>query len=161
MSGSVDDMRREVEEEARRAFKPRIYTASRALPLRAQMWRDFRASGFNISASWIDEAGVGETADYAELWYRIHHEIYTSHKLVLYARTEDFPLKGALVEVGMAIGLGKPVVVCLPGVELAGDTFRPLGSWIKHRSVKRIDDVTVALQYDAYKDSPPQLRTCQ
>lgn len=54
---------------------PCIYVASRAsIPARSQMWRDFRASGHRISA------------------------------VILYAETGDFPLKGALIECGIALG---------------------------------------------------------
>lgn len=65
-----------------------IYVASRVH--RAPMWQKLRTGGFSITSTWIDEAGEGETEDFGELWERI------SDKLVLYAETDDFPLKGAL-----------------------------------------------------------------
>ena len=53
-----------------------IYIASRAsIPERSAMWRQFRDSGIDITSSWIDEAGAGETADFGELWARIMNEI--------------------------------------------------------------------------------------
>lgn len=118
----------------------KFYVASRAsLPERSSMWRDLRSSGWLITSSWIDEAGEGETDDFAQLWMRISNEIWMADALVLYAEGGDFPLKGALVEVGIALALNKTIYVCLPGVELQGRTARPIGSWIFHPSVKRIE----------------------
>lgn len=120
----------------------RFYVASRAsVPERSAMWRSLRASGWQITSTWIDEAGEGETEDFGELWQRIMREIAAADALILYAEKDDFPLKGALVEVGIALGMKKPVFVCLPGVELQGRTFRPIGSWITHSLVKQVASV--------------------
>lgn len=126
-----------------------IYVASRAsIPERSAMWRRLRDDyGWQITSTWIDEAGEGETADFTELWDRIMVEIGAARKLVFYAEPGDFPLKGAILEAGIALGMGKPVVVCLPGVELEGRTFRPLGSWIRHRSVIRRDVLRDAMYH--------------
>lgn len=132
----------------RKLTKARIYIASRAsVHARSAMWRQLRGEGHKITSSWIDEAGEGETASYEELWGRIHAEISNSDFLLLYAETDDFPLKGVLIEAGMAIGMGKPVVVCLPNVSLEGRTMRPIGSWIAHRCVTRIDGLNDALAF--------------
>lgn len=114
-----------------------VYVASRASnPERPAMWRELRAQGRPIISTWIDEAGPGETADMGELWARIEREVRGSCGVVLYARGEDFPLKGALVEVGMAIGAGLPVAVVLPdGVE-DWHSCRPVGSWVRHPLVQ-------------------------
>lgn len=120
----------------------KLYVASRAsIPERSEMWRAFRKDGNQITSSWIDEAGEGETADFNELWRRITAEIEEAHKLILYAEPNDFPLKGALIEAGIAIGMGKQVIVCLPNVKLEGRTCRPIGSWIEHPLVMRDDDI--------------------
>lgn len=123
-----------------------IYVASRAsLPERSAMWRRHRECGALINSTWIDEAGEGETGDFSELWIRITAEISRSEMLVLYAEPDDFPLKGALIEVGIALGHGIPVRVVLPGVILDGRTSRPVGSWIQHPLVSRFDTVVAAL----------------
>lgn len=123
-----------------------IYIASRAsIPERAARWRDYRARGVLITSSWIDEDGAGQTADFTVLWMRIEMEIANSHRLVLYAEADDFPLKGALIEAGIALGMGKEVTICLPGVELSDRTFRPIGSWIAHPLVVREDNIDRAL----------------
>lgn len=131
-------------------FKLKVYAASRAsIPERVAMWQRFREIGrksgqFEIISSWIDEAGPDETADFRDLWKRIVAEIEACDRLVLYAKTEDFPLKGALIEAGIAFGLGKPVYVCLPGVVIEKRSCRPIGSWIAHPNVK-LSDITEAL----------------
>jgi nucleoside 2-deoxyribosyltransferase len=125
-----------------------IYVASRAsIPSRSAFWRSLRADGWKIVSSWIDEAGEGQTADFSELWDRVHREIASADKLILYAEPTDFPLKGALIEAGIALGLGKPVIACLPGVQVDPRTSRPVGSWLSHRNVTRIDDVMVAMAF--------------
>jgi hypothetical protein len=124
-----------------------IYVASRAsIPERSAMWRRYRDAGAEITSSWIDEAGEGETADFSDLWARIESEIERSRMLILYAESGDFPLKGALVEVGMALGMGKQVIACLPGVNLEPRSLRPAGSWMAHPLVIRIDDIEKALR---------------
>lgn len=116
---------------------PVLYVASRAsVPERSAMWRALRdGKGWRIIASWIDEAGEGETADLGELWVRIEGEIRRCDGLILYAEPGDFPLKGALVEAGIAIGAGKPVAVVLSDPSILEPLSRsPLGSWAKHPS---------------------------
>lgn len=123
-----------------------IYVASRAsIPERSAMWRQLRDDGAPIISSWIDEAGDGETGDFTHLWSRIHGEIAASDYLILYAEPGDFPLKGALIEAGMALGLGKPVRCVLPGVFVEGRTLKPVGSWMRHRLVTRHDSVADAM----------------
>lgn len=123
-----------------------VYVASRAsIPARAEMWRRIRAEGFPITSSWIDEDGEGQTDDFGELWVRIYHEIECSETLILYAEPTDFPLKGALIEAGIALGMRKPIIVCLPNVALEGRTHRPIGSWIQHPAVTRLDMLEEAL----------------
>lgn len=117
-----------------------VYVASRAsIPARSAMWREYRDRwGANIISSWIDEAGEGETGDFADLWTRIHGEILRCERFVLYAEQGDFPLKGALVEAGIALAARKPIWV-MGNLTLEGRTDRPLGSWIRHPLVERIN----------------------
>lgn len=145
----AEDCTHVCDEEGETGLMPRkIYVASRAsIPERGQMWRDIRDQSIaTITSTWIDEDGEGQTADMSELWWRISEEIAQSDKLVLYAENDDFPLKGALIEAGIALGMGKPVVVCLPGVPVFEPSMRPIGSWIKHPLVSRIDEVLRAIQ---------------
>lgn len=146
MRDEITALRERAERAERDAGGTGIYVASRAsIPERSAMWRAYRADGVPIVSTWIDEAGEGETACYVDLWDRITSEISGSAALILYAEPNDFPLKGALIEVGIAIGMCKPIIACLPRVQLTGDTLRPVGSWIKHRLVARNDSITDAI----------------
>lgn len=116
-----------------------IYVASRVL--HGGIWRDYRANGHPIISTWIDEAGEGQTADMGELWTRIVDEIRRSTCLVLVVHgIGDLPLKGALVEAGIALALGKPVHVCVYRIDLEPRSFRPIGSWVNHPNVRVYED---------------------
>lgn len=104
-----------------------IYTASRVR--HASLWHGYRAEGFSISATWIDEAGPGETADMGELWERCVSEARTAAAVVLYRENGEM-LKGALVEVGAALGAGVPVFA------VGCDDLKEY-SWLHHRLVTR------------------------
>lgn len=71
--------------------------------------KTFRLDGFPVHSTWIDEAGQGETLDWADLWRRCVSEAATATALVVYAESTDV-LKGALVEVGAALAAGRPVL---------------------------------------------------
>lgn len=114
------------------------------MPSRPAMWRDLRAAGWPIVSTWIDEAGPGETPDLSELWQRIEAEVRQAHGLILHVEPDDFPLKGALIEVGMALALGKRVGVYAPGVELEPRSMRPLGSWATHPMVSICETLAAA-----------------
>lgn len=123
------------------------YIASRAsLAERSAAWRRLRDDGWKITCSWIDEAGAGQSTDIESLWSRIEQEIAGSERLVLYVEPEDFPLKGALIEVGMAIAHRIPIRVVAPGVVLDPVSFRPIGSWVRHPLVAFADTMDEALE---------------
>lgn len=108
------------------------------------MWKALRKGGAAIVSTWIDEAGTGDTTDFTELWSRIESEIRMADRLVLYVEPGDFPLKGALVEVGMALARGKQVMVVAPGVVIDPRDFKPLGSWVGHPNVSLCDSLALA-----------------
>lgn len=125
----------------------RIYGASRAsIPARGDMWRTLRTCGFEIISSWIDEDGEGETSDFVDLWTRIRNEVTTADRLILYIEPGDFPLKGALVEVGMALAANVPVFVVAPKVTLDLRSMRPIGSWMAHPLVTQVPTMRKALE---------------
>jgi hypothetical protein len=45
-----------------------IYIASKTV--HAARWRDLRAQGLPIISTWIDEAEIGATGDWPDLWHR-------------------------------------------------------------------------------------------
>lgn len=121
-----------------------IYVASRVK--HAPMWRQYREAGAPIISTWIDEDGEGETADFGDLWVRIQREVSAAERLVFFAAADDFPFKGALVEVGMAIASHAPVYLCLAsGVQLEPRSLRPLGSWARHPQVTWVKSLDEAL----------------
>jgi len=120
-----------------------IYIASRTH--RAAKWRRLRdIEGWQITSSWIDEAGTGESTDIGNLWSRVEGEIARSKLLILYVEMGDFPLKGALIEVGMAIATPIPICIVAPGVVLDPISFRPLGSWVRHPRISFCDTMAEA-----------------
>lgn len=130
----------------RAAVSESFYVASRAtIPARGRMWRALRDSGVQINSSWIDEDGEGQTENFSDLWLRIEGEVKRSAALILYAESGDFPLKGAYIEVGIALAWGIPVRLVLPGVTLEDRSARPIGSWIGHPLVSRYHSVREAI----------------
>lgn len=124
-----------------------IYVASRtSIPERGAMWRYWRARDVPIISSWIDRDGEGDTKSFVDLWDRIHQEIAASDALVLYAEKNDFPLKGALIEVGIALGMGKTVIAVLPDLGVLPRNYRPVGSWVAHPKVRRRDNIDAVMQ---------------
>jgi hypothetical protein len=83
----------------------KIYTASKTA--HAQKWRALRRD-HDVTASWIDEAGESQTADYSELATRCITDIESADVLLLYCEPGEL-LKGALIEAGIALALGKQV----------------------------------------------------
>lgn len=83
-----------------------IYVASKTQ--HAPKWLALRAEGINVTSSWIDEAGEGQTASWPDLWDRIFREIKQSDALLFYGE-EGETQKGALVEIGAAMMSGIPV----------------------------------------------------
>ena len=137
-------------------MKKRIYIASRAsLPERPAAWRKLRdVDGYNIVSSWIDsidksiEFQTQEDSDFLmqSLWLNFTSEIQSSDLLIVYVEPDDFPLKGTLVEVGIAIGSGIPIFIVAPNVVIEKDTYRPIGSWIKHPLITIVSSMDEALK---------------
>lgn len=124
-----------------------ISVASRAsMGLRPAKWRELRDEGWPILSTWINEAGAGETEDFGELWTRIVQEVRQACGVILWAEKEDFPLKGAFVEAGIALGMGKRVAVCTQ-IELLAPQFAPFGSWLSHPSVRVCADFGAARRW--------------
>lgn len=85
----------------------KFYVASKTT--HAEFWKHQRREfGCQIISTWIDEAGEGQTANYSELAQRCISEVQKADVLVLYCEPGEL-LKGALIEVGAALALGKEV----------------------------------------------------
>jgi len=76
----------------------------------AAKWKGLRTSGVPIISTWIDEAGIGETKSFSDLWLRCISETGKAERVIVYAEEGD-ELKGGLVEVGAALANGTPVFI--------------------------------------------------
>lgn len=115
---------------------PLVYVASKTKHM--SMWNGFRTRGYPIVARWLDFVG---TPHYSMLWQGISLDVTASCGVVMYVAPNE-TLKGALIEVGMALGQGKRVAVILDRVPI-DDAYDPIGSWLSHpfvRIVRTIDD---------------------
>lgn len=109
----------------------RIYTASKVK--HAPLWRTLRENGWPVAATWIDEASEGETACYGELAARCLREVAQADVLLLYCEAGE-TLKGALIEVGAALALGKRVV-CVGVCDSLSRVFSAHTLWSCERSL--------------------------
>lgn len=132
-------------------MKRGTYIASRAsIQERSEAWRKLRdVDGYLIVSSWIDVVtqplNADDTKPLHAIWEDITQEVTTAERVIVYAEPDDFPLKGTLVEVGMALAVGTPIYLVLPGVDIEANTFRPIGSWINHPLVKIVATMDEAL----------------
>jgi nucleoside 2-deoxyribosyltransferase len=116
-----------------------IYTASKTK--HAALWRQLRDAGAPIISTWIDEAGEGESADLHDLWERCISESKACDALIVYREPEDV-LKGAWVEIGAALAVGKPVYA----VGLNGFTIS------KYRGIQHFPSLAAAFKAAGWPD---------
>ena len=112
-------------------MKPQFYVASKVK--HAPLWRSMRAKGYAITSTWIDEAGEGQTSDYTELAERCLQDIKAADFLLLYCKPGQL-LKGALIEAGMALALGKEVR-CVGNCHTISRVFKSHPLWTRHRNI--------------------------
>lgn len=85
-----------------------VYFASRTR--HAARWRALRDSGYPVASTWIDEAGPGQTTDYADLMRRCIEEVKSAAAMIVYAEADDIAgWKGVWFEMGAACAAGVPV----------------------------------------------------
>ena len=89
-----------------------------------------------IISTWIDEAVYKQSPSLSDLWIRCIREASMASALVLYIETGEV-LKGALVEVGVALASGKRVYI-------VGDI---VASWTHHPLVTQCNSVAEAIRY--------------
>lgn len=109
-----------------------IYIASKTI--HADKWRKLRSVGWPIISTWIDEAGIGETSDFTDLWRRCIAEASNAAVLFLY-REPGEQLKGAFVECGAALASGVPVIATGCGAF----------SLVSHPLVTQVEGIPAAL----------------
>lgn len=116
----------------------RVYTASKIS--QAPLWKRLQTEWPEIefTARWVVHH-AGHTPDegyYAQIfWQQDHEDIIKSDALMLYGESGE-KLRGGLVEAGMALALGKPVVVV--------GSHDDYGTWQYHRGVHRVPGLNEA-----------------
>ncbi len=118
-----------------------IYVASKAS--HRPMWREMRKR-YPIEARWIDvdDSYIGRELtddEYRGLWVTCIEDVSTSGAVVAWYEAGEV-WKGALIEIGVALALGKPVF-------LAGAL--PDHSWVHHPLVEHVGDLPTALHIAA------------
>ena len=118
----------------------KVYIASKLSY--AKRFRDLREiwgmRGVDLHARWFDQAELEHVNheltphDFHVFWLVDEEDVRQSDAVILYAENGD-RLRGALVEVGMAIALGKLVIVI-------GD-HPDYGTWQHHPVVTRADSL--------------------
>jgi nucleoside 2-deoxyribosyltransferase len=119
----------------------RVYTASKLK--HAAMWRDLCASTPHLQAHarWLKHSTLGtpDTPEHAvEFWLQDEQDVKDADAVLVFATGDDH-LRGALVEAGMAIAYGVPVIVI--------GKHADYGTWQHHPGVTRMDDLASALLY--------------
>ena len=89
---------------------PKIYTAGKIW--HADKFKFLRDNlGFNINARWVDYESDSDIVlnRKADLWQHCYEDVRDCDAVLLYAEEHNEEQRGALVEIGMAYGMGKPV----------------------------------------------------
>lgn len=118
----------------------KIYIASKAS--HRPRWRAYRDGIYkvNIISRWIDvsdehtdkPSDSGFPLDYVQLWQECVDDVKAADVVVVYVEPGEV-LKGALIEAGVALGLGKRVVIL--SQRPIADPF-PNGTWYHHPLVE-------------------------
>jgi nucleoside 2-deoxyribosyltransferase len=109
----------------------KFYVASKVK--HAPMWLEIRSQGRQITSTWIDEAGEGQSADYSELSRRCIMEIEAADVVILYCEAGEI-LKGAMIEAGAALAFGKPVH-CVGTCDSLSRVFNRHPLWRRCRNI--------------------------
>lgn len=122
---------------------PSVYTASK--PSHAMLWRQLRADWpeVNFCARWpwqhINDDGTPRWPDDKAFgsifWEHDFQDVQRANVVLCYAEPQDV-LRGALVEAGMALGMGKLVIT-------VGES-ESYGTWQYHSRVLRVKDLSSA-----------------
>lgn len=120
----------------------KIYGASRTADV--SIWRGLREQGWRITSTWIDEAEVGATKSWPDLWHRCVTEASECDALILLAQDG---LKGGLVEVGAALAKGRRVFVVRRNAADTRAVTEMVGSWTNHPRVIICDGLHDALAH--------------
>ena len=125
----------------------RVYTASKLTT--ASEWRDLERSWPHVffHARWLKHNLVGtpDLQQFAEkFWLEDEQDVRSADAVLVWGRSGEH-LRGALVEAGMAIAFGVPVIVV--------GAHPDYGTWQYHKGVFRCEDIVSAGMYLQQLDS--------
>jgi hypothetical protein len=133
--------------------KVQVYVSSQTK--HAHLWHTVRRAWdtmpFEVISTWIDEAGPGETVDFADLWTRNIAEASRCDLLIAYVATGDV-WKGVYIEIGAALAHGHPVYV------IGDRDALPNPSWLHHPLVTLASDPDDAIAdfISTHRPAPPK-----
>ncbi len=110
------------------------------------MWRKLQQEVPHVffNARWIKRAekeDAMEGDDFRELWHECQQDVKDADVILVYAE-DDERLKGALVEIGMAIAFGVRVII----VTTVEDPITLLGTWLWNNGVMRVRTMEEAMK---------------
>jgi hypothetical protein len=116
-------------------MRPRVYTASKLD--KSPFWKQLRLDWpeVDFTARWVDffvpndKEGAADPEMLAEEWRKDHEDVARADFILVWGN-ETGTLRGALVEAGIGLALGKTVIV-------VGET-PCYGTWKFHKQVKRV-----------------------
>lgn len=120
----------------------RVYPSSKVR--HAPMWRRLQQEVPHVffNARWIKRAESQEEMDsyeLAELWRECQQDVKDADLLLIYAEDGD-QLKGAFVEVGMALAYGVKVMFVTPV-----EDWHAFGTWMHGTAVQRASTIEEAM----------------
>lgn len=96
--------------------------------------------GLDVQARWIDLDNESDLVQNRKdlLWQMCYEDVRDSDFVLLYSEEQSEEQRGALVEIGMAYGMGKPVYalgkcgsICLNGISDVAFTHHHLWTWLE------------------------------
>lgn len=142
-----------------------IYTAGKTWQAEKFRWlRD--TVGFNVCARWIDLAPESEFVlnEKPKLWQMCMEDVARCDFVLLYSEEESEEQRGALVEIGAAMALNKPIYAIgkcrsiMPnGISDVAFTHHPLWNWV-HDPENLVKGAFYAHTHFSYLKQPKQRR---
>ena len=118
-----------------------------------------------VKARWIDlEQDSDIVANHKdELWQQCYEDVRDSDFVLLYCGESDEEQRGALVEIGMAYGMGKRVyaigsckTIQPTAISDVAFTHHHLWTWLPHTDLYKGAILALAMEMEAMKSAPPR-----
>lgn len=103
------------------AEMPKIYIASKTK--HASKWILLRERGVNIISTWIDEAAPNDSKDLSDLCQRMIKECNECDAIVVYKDNDGEILKGAFLEMGIALSQQNKLIYLVGEILPNGSAF--------------------------------------